>query len=46
MRDMSIKLFNEHDDTDSAIEFIQEAIKVAHSQSLKEKFRKDKKDIH
>jgi len=43
---MAISLFNDHDDKDNAINFIEEAKKIAHSNSLKEKLNKDIEDMN
>lgn len=46
LRSMAISLFNDHDDKDNAINFIEEAKKIAHSNSLKEKLNKDIEDMN
>jgi hypothetical protein len=46
IRSMAISLFNEHDDSDNAINFIEEAKKVAHSASIKEKLKQDLIDMN
>lgn len=45
IRGLSIDLFNNHDDADNAINFLEEAINVASSINLQEKFKKDIKDM-
>lgn len=45
VRSMAISLFNDHDDSDNAINFIEEAKKIAHSNNLKEKLNKDLEDM-
>lgn len=46
IRSMAISLFNEHDDSDNAINFIEEAKQVAHSTSIKEKLKQDLIDMN
>ncbi len=46
MRIMAMNLFNEHDDKDNAVNFIEEAKIIAHSKSLKEKLKQDLKDMN
>jgi hypothetical protein len=45
VRSLGISLFNDHDDSDNAINFIKEAKNIAHSNDLREKYIKDLKDL-
>ena len=45
VRSMWISLFNEHDDKDNAINFIEEAKNIAHSDSIQHKLKQDIKDM-
>ena len=46
IRRLGIALFNIHDDGENAINFIEEAKKIVHSNSLKEKLKKDIEDMN
>lgn len=45
VRSIAISLCNDYNDLDNSINFIEEAIKIAKSNNLKEKFHSDLKDI-
>lgn len=45
LRSMGISLYNDHDKSDDAINFIEEAKKIAHSKNLKEKFINDLNEL-
>lgn len=46
VRSMAISLFNDYDDNDNALNFIEEAKGIAHSNSLKQKLNKDTVDMN